>query len=343
MAKKYYAVKKGKKTGVYATWNECKAQVDGFSGAVYKSFPTMDEAKKFVSGGNLNNAKTLPKKSVDTSNKTTSADVRSSVSNDINTDKMIAYVDGSYNNAMKVYSGGAVILYKDKTHELSKVGNDSRLVDMRNVAGELLGVKTVINWIKDAGLKDISVEIHYDYEGIERWANYEWKANKEGTKEYQKFIADFRELGHEVSFVKEKAHSGVFYNEEADRLAGEAIANYRASGEMSTSSDKKTSDKEISHMEVSNKKTSDKSSCRALFEKAFEEDTDGKTKFKVVYDQYNLSEKNMIKFVKSTWKSRGYLIKDMKEYSAEFDAKNHIIKWSITNSSGEVFNDEFEV
>lgn len=45
---KYYAVKKGKNPGIYNTWDECKAQVDGFSGAVYKSFKTKDEAENFI-------------------------------------------------------------------------------------------------------------------------------------------------------------------------------------------------------------------------------------------------------------------------------------------------------
>lgn len=37
---KFYAVKKGKNIGVYNTWDECKKQVNGFSGAEYKSFST---------------------------------------------------------------------------------------------------------------------------------------------------------------------------------------------------------------------------------------------------------------------------------------------------------------
>ena len=48
MKKKYYAVKKGKVPGIYETWNEAKAQVDGFSGAVYKSFSTLEEADKYI-------------------------------------------------------------------------------------------------------------------------------------------------------------------------------------------------------------------------------------------------------------------------------------------------------
>ncbi len=49
----YYAVQKGKKPGVYNSWDECKAQVTGFSGAVYKKFSTRAEAETFAgaSGG----------------------------------------------------------------------------------------------------------------------------------------------------------------------------------------------------------------------------------------------------------------------------------------------------
>ncbi|GKX30968.1 hypothetical protein SH1V18_34480 [Vallitalea longa] len=34
MGKKHYAVKVGKVTGIYSTWDECKAQVEGVSGAL---------------------------------------------------------------------------------------------------------------------------------------------------------------------------------------------------------------------------------------------------------------------------------------------------------------------
>ena len=45
MARKFYAVRRGRKTGVFLNWEDCKPQVMGFSGASYKSFPTMEEAQ----------------------------------------------------------------------------------------------------------------------------------------------------------------------------------------------------------------------------------------------------------------------------------------------------------
>jgi ribonuclease HI len=48
MAKKikYYTVWKGRVPGIYHSWEECKAQVDKFEGAIYKSFSTEEEAKR---------------------------------------------------------------------------------------------------------------------------------------------------------------------------------------------------------------------------------------------------------------------------------------------------------
>lgn len=48
MAKKVYAVRKGRQPGLYETWDDCKAQVDGFPGAVYKSFTSPEEAQVWL-------------------------------------------------------------------------------------------------------------------------------------------------------------------------------------------------------------------------------------------------------------------------------------------------------
>ncbi len=45
---KYYAVAVGRKPGIYTTWVEASAQVNGFSGAKYKSFTTYKEAEQYL-------------------------------------------------------------------------------------------------------------------------------------------------------------------------------------------------------------------------------------------------------------------------------------------------------
>ncbi|TMO68906.1 viroplasmin family protein [Pseudoalteromonas aurantia] len=68
MAKKYYVVWKGHQSGIFTTWLACKAQVDGFSGAKYKSFPTLAEAEQAFSAKQTSNssdkAHSGPKKKV---------------------------------------------------------------------------------------------------------------------------------------------------------------------------------------------------------------------------------------------------------------------------------------
>ncbi len=44
----FYAVKKGIAEGIYNTWEECRAQIDNFSGAQYKKFKTAEEAQEYM-------------------------------------------------------------------------------------------------------------------------------------------------------------------------------------------------------------------------------------------------------------------------------------------------------
>lgn len=49
--KKFYVVWQGRIPGIYDTWNECKAQVDGFENAKYKSFESLAEAHRQYKAG----------------------------------------------------------------------------------------------------------------------------------------------------------------------------------------------------------------------------------------------------------------------------------------------------
>ena len=47
-AKSHYAVARGRKPGIYLTWDECKAQVSGYSNALYKGFKSQSEAQEYL-------------------------------------------------------------------------------------------------------------------------------------------------------------------------------------------------------------------------------------------------------------------------------------------------------
>ena len=44
----FYAVKKGHAPDIYSNWEDCQKQIDGFSGAEFKKFKTMEEATVFI-------------------------------------------------------------------------------------------------------------------------------------------------------------------------------------------------------------------------------------------------------------------------------------------------------
>ena len=200
MAKYYYAVKEGREIGIYETWGECETQVKGYSGAVYKKFPTYEEAKNFV----YNIEENVEEKDMSS----------------IKENEMIAYVDGSFDATNKIYSYGAVLFTTEGKATYSQKENDGNLVDMRNVAGEIRGAMVAMKEAISRG-KD-TLYLHYDYMGIEKWAKGEWKANKYGTQEYRDYYNSIKNKLN-VIFIKVKAHSGDKYNEEADKLAKAAL------------------------------------------------------------------------------------------------------------------------
>lgn len=196
---KFYAVRNGYHTGIYNTWEECRKEVSGYSGAEYKSFQSLKDAEKYLG---INSQISLFDENIPQKN------------------TAVAYVDGSYNIKTKIFGCGVVIFYDGKDTTFSKSFSDPEMAVMRNVAGEIEGAKLAMQYCLDNNIEEI--DIYYDYEGIEKWCSGAWKTNKQGTIAYKQFYNKAIK-NVKVNFIKVKGHSGDKYNDMADRLAKDAV------------------------------------------------------------------------------------------------------------------------
>ena len=201
--KKIYAVKKGLTTGIFETWEECKAAVDGFPGAEHKSFKTREEDCEYLGISNGENKACVPNEFPEEK------------------DKLVTYVDGSYEHSLQKYAFGCVFLLADGRILTEKgSGSNPESAKLRNVTGEMLGAMFAVKWAMKNGFR--SIEIRYDYEGVEKWVTGAWKSKTELTIKYAETMRNWsKKIG--ISFEKVAAHSNVYFNEMADELAKSAL------------------------------------------------------------------------------------------------------------------------
>lgn len=217
---KFYAVKNGRRTGILHTWRECEASVKGYPAAEYKSFPTIEEAKRYLAGGDASSAQESENgmQGQPGSGEYEVKDASGQLPGyPTEADTLTAYVDGSYDDANKVYAFGCVFLFADGSMR-TYIGNGTEPASlaMRNVAGEMLGAMYAMQFAVKNGFRRL--HLCYDYMGIEKWAVGEWKTNKDLTKKYAAFM---QRQGHfiEVHYHKVAAHTNQKFNEMADREA----------------------------------------------------------------------------------------------------------------------------
>ncbi len=193
-AKKYYAVRRGKVTGILESWEACRSAVEGYPGAEYKGFPTRKEAGAYL--GEAWEGKAGKEGAGG---------------------RLLAYVDGSYDHTLRKYAFGCVFITPDgRIFTEYGNGNNPESLKLRNVTGEMLGAMYAVKCAMAGGYQ--SLEIRYDYEGIEKWVTGVWRTKTELTRKY---ALAMREWGKNLNlcFTKVAAHTNVYYNELADKMA----------------------------------------------------------------------------------------------------------------------------
>lgn len=277
---KYYAVKSGRKTGIFETWGEAEAQVKGFPNAKFKSFSSFEEAEFYLEDSNQSQSNNLC--------------------------EYEAYVDGSFDKSKNIYGSGVVIIKNNEVIEkISFSGSDKKYIESYQIAGEVEAALRAMEWAVNHNIS--SIVIYYDYEGIKSWALGEWKTNKAVSKDYKyKFDTLSRKI--DVYFKKVKAHSGVYFNELADELAKSATLGSVFISETNEEKSNVESD---------------------LYEFLLNSDSDENQENLIYINNFIVSDKRIVKFIKDKWKSNGRKIGEIKKLTYELDFNKKLLTAKI--------------
>ncbi|MBP3781354.1 MAG: ribonuclease HI [Selenomonas sp.] len=213
--KKVYAVRAGRKTGIFATWAECKAQVDGFQGARFKGFTDPNEAVKWL------NLDYVPPYG---GSRAKSAAQEASPANDDGTADYIIYTDGScLRNPDGPGGWAAVITDKTDGRQTELSGGEASTTNNRM---ELTAALKALTFAKAGAVIDLYTDSQYLKNAFTKnwlagWKRKGWVtatgAPVKNQDLWQKLDAAFAD--HQVRFHWVKGHVGVAQNERCDELA----------------------------------------------------------------------------------------------------------------------------
>ena len=208
--KKFYAVAKGIKPGIYKTWDEAKIQIDGFSGALFKSFSSMAEAEDWIKENS-------DKKILSNRGESHFTDTDS-----LKSDEIVIYTDGGSSGNPGPGGYGIVLIYGDNIKELN---GGFRLTTNNRM--ELMGVIVALKTLKKRDKKiTVYTDSSYVVNGITKgwaktWRKNNWiKSDKKPAinSDLWNELLDLIEPLN-INFIWLKGHAGNRYNERCDELA----------------------------------------------------------------------------------------------------------------------------
>jgi ribonuclease HI len=238
--KKYYAVYKGKQTGVFNTWNEIKPLVQKFKGAKFKSFSLYEQAKKYAETGKddlfdeikkeINNFEKI-KKNVNSLNFETANPMP---------DCLDIYVDGACSNNGKKGAIASYGIYVGKDNP----DNECDLLPYPPATSPRAELFAIIRCIEKFRSKlymnnDISKQLNiYTDCGytIDCVNNFEtWRKNNFTTSNGTEVLNldlviplnEYIQKYNNIKLIKVGGHARIYGNEMADRLARSVIKKFK--------------------------------------------------------------------------------------------------------------------
>lgn len=231
----FYAVRIGRRAGIYSTWAECERQVKGYAGAEYRKFNIKQQAQQFIDNNSDNRRAIRSRSSRRSRSRSRSRsphrpkakkacdhpDVGKVVLFDEN--DIIVYTDGSCHNNGKPGARAGYGVYSPTHPNISCYGPLERWEVHTNQRAELLAIYYAIERAPDIATLQILSDNRYAIDCITvwsvKWEQNGWRDDKANLDLIRPIIDLINKRRHPVEFTHVKAHSGEVGNEEADRLA----------------------------------------------------------------------------------------------------------------------------
>lgn len=172
---KVYAVRAGRKPGVYTDWNTCQEQIKGYRGAEFKSFKNPDDAKAYLEGKEVS---TTPQSYIPSDNDTVTIITKGTT--DIETGMPVGTI--------------RMVQADGKMRQVSfKVSSHIEATYIAELCAVLMALSTAEKMGKTRA------DIYYTFDGVEKWAVGEWTPKSKEVLEYVKCFANInieKKLSH---------------------------------------------------------------------------------------------------------------------------------------------------
>jgi ribonuclease HI len=227
--KNYYAVVKGQKPGIYASWfgpDGAEAQVKGYLGARYKGFVTLAEAEAWFESVGGTKAPRYADRTEIPSKQASNLKLENTAVTALEAGKVVIYTDGGCIGNPGSGGYGIVLLYENQREELSggfRLTTNNRMELMACIIGlQALEKKSQVVLFSDSRYVVDSISKG----SARRWKANRWMRSKKGKAKNSDLWDELLQLcdQHNVEFVWVRGHAGSLENERCDQLSMEAAS-----------------------------------------------------------------------------------------------------------------------
>lgn len=219
----FYAVKVGRKPGIYTTWPEAEAQVKGFSGAQHAKFATRNEAYSFIGA-----TPSITTSVVTVRPKTQEEIKQSMIERETETSYQI-WTDGSYKEGEGM--AYAYVIADEDTIIYEGGGWFDELPHSSNHAELIAVIEALRTFNEMCGPILESFTLFSDSEFVVKTLT-EWGPSRKNNKAWEgkSYVPEFKNLLWFLGLWRKKVparivhvrgHQGVGYNDYVDQLATE--------------------------------------------------------------------------------------------------------------------------